>query len=397
MGTIRDKVAIIGMGCTKFGENWDKSAQDMMVDAAYEAYEDAGIEPKDVQAAWLGTVGSGEVGNFLAVPLRLQYIPVTRVENRCATGTDAFRNAAYSVAAGVYDIVLALGIEKLKDAGFGGLGGLTMAGVHPVLGGIGGGASPMFAQVAVRYFHQYGIDPAEGKKTIGQISVKSHHNGSMNPKAHFQREVTLEQVLNAPMISWPLGLFDCCPVTDGSAAAIICTPEIAKSLRPKGDYLLVKSLQLATGPGEHAGNDNYDMTHFEETCRAVQRAYEEAGIKDPLNELSMVELHDCFSITELVTYEDLGLCPRGKAKDYVEAGTFTLEGQLPVQPDGGLKSFGHPLGASGIRMLYEIYLQNQGKAGARQLKNPGLGLTHNLGGAEGGFIISIAIVGPPGS
>ncbi|MBE0415828.1 MAG: acetyl-CoA acetyltransferase [Dehalococcoidia bacterium] len=395
MGSIKDRVAIIGMGCTKFGENWDKSAQDMMVEAAYEAYNDAGIEPKDIEAAWVGTVNSGEVGNFLAVPLRLQYIPVTRVENRCATGTDTVRNACYAVAAGIYDIVLALGVEKLKDTGFGGLG-QAYTYLNPVLSPRGA-AVPMFAQVATRYFHRYGIDPMEGKKIIGQISVKSHHNGSLNPKAHFQREVTLEQVLNAPIMGWPLGLFDCCPVTDGAAAAILTTPEIAKRLKPKGDYLLVKALQIAAGPGDHQRKDDYDMIHWEETVRAAKRAYEEAGIKDPFKDLSMVELHDCFSITELVTYEDLGLCPRGKAREYVEAGTFTLEGQLPVQPDGGLKSFGHPLGASGIRMIYEIYLQNQGRAGKRQLKNPGLGLTHNLGGAEGGFIMSVAIFGPPGS
>ena len=394
MGSIKDRVAIVGMGCTKFGENWDKSAQDMMVEAAYEAYEDAGIESKDIEAGWVGTVQSGEVGNFLAVPLKLQYIPVTRVENRCATGTDALRNACYAVAAGIYDIVLAMGVEKLKDSGFGGLGGTTAR--HPVFEPRGA-AVPMFAQIATRYFHHFGIDPMEGKKTIGSISVKSHHNGSMNPKAHFQREITLDQVLNAPMMAWPLGLFDCCPVTDGAAAAIITTPEAAKRLRPQGDYLLVKALQLATGPGDHSRRPDYDEVHFEETVRAAKAAYKEAGINDPVKELSMVELHDCFSITELITYEDLGFCPKGQAKDYVENGTFTLEGELPVQPDGGLKSFGHPLGASGIRMVYEIYKQNQGKAGARQLKKPGLGLTHNLGGAEGGYIISVAIFGPPGS
>ncbi len=391
MTGIKDRVAIVGMGCTKFGENWDKGAWDMMVEAAYEAYADAGIEPKDIQAAWLGTVHSGEVGNFLSAPLKLQYIPITRVENRCATGTDAVRNACYAVAAGIYDIVLALGVEKLKDVGLGGLDGVVK---HPVLNPRGA-ALPQFAQKAVRYFHHYGIDPMEGKKIIGKISVNSHHNGSLNPKAHFQREVTLEQVMEAPIMAWPLGLFDCCPVTDGAAAAIITKPEIAKTLRPKGDYLLVKALAIAASPGDHTRREDYDLMHFEETVRAGKAAYAEAGIKDPFRELSMAELHDCFSITELITYEDLGFCPRGQAKDYIDSGVFTLEGELPVQPDGGLKSFGHPLGASGIRMIYEIYKQNQGKAGARQLKNPGLGLTMNLGGAEGGFIISVAIFGPP--
>jgi acetyl-CoA C-acetyltransferase len=391
MGSIKDRVAIVGMGCIKFGENWDQSAWEMIVDAAYEAYEDAGIEPKDIQAAWLGTVSSGEVGNFLSTPLKLNYIPVTRIENRCATGTDTVRNACFAVAAGIYDIVLALGVEKQKDYGF---AGVVRNMEHPVIDPRGA-AYPQFAEKAVRYFHHYGLDPVEGKETIGKISVNSHHNGSMNPKAHFQKEVALEKVINAPIMGWPLGLFDCCPVTDGAAAAIITSPEIAKTLKPNGDYLLVKSIAIAAGPGDHNRREDYDQIHFEETVRAGQMAYAEAGIKDPLKELSMAELHDCFSITELITYEDLGFCPKGEAKDYVESGTFTLEGELPVQVDGGLKSFGHPLGASGIRMIYEIYLQNQGKAGNRQLKKPGLGLTHNLGGAEGGYIISVGIFGPP--
>ncbi len=387
-GSIKDRVAIIGMGCTKFGEHWEKSGNDLIVEAAYEAFEDAGIEAKDIEAAWVGQVQSGITGRCLSEPLRLQYIPVTRVENACATGSEALRNAAYGVAAGIYDVVLALGFEKLKDSGWSGLGGM---------GGGSHGVTPLstapgnFAMLATRYFARYELSPQEGKEMIGKISVKSHYNGSLNPKAHFQTPITLEQVLNAPMIAWPLGLFDCCGVSDGAAAAILTRADMAKSFRP--DPVYIKALAICTGPAEGAYRTEYDYTHVEETYRAGQMAYAEAGVKNPRQEISMAEVHDCFSITEAVTMEDLQFSPRAQVRADIDAGTFELGGQLPVQPDGGLKCFGHPIGASGLRMIYEMYKQLQGKAGPRQIKDPKLGLTHNLGGNPPGCVISCNIVG----
>ncbi|MCH8745388.1 MAG: acetyl-CoA acetyltransferase [Chloroflexi bacterium] len=389
MNGIRDRVAIIGMGCTKFGERWDASAGDLMVEAAYEAYQDAGIEPKDVQAAWLGTVSSFRTGQPLAEALKLDYIPITRVENACATATDAFRNASYAVAAGIYDIVLAVGVEKLKDSGFSGLAipeapGSEVAPPTP--------PPAQFAMAATRYFHQYGITFDDGKMTLARIAAKNHHNGTLNPKAHFQREVSPDQVVNAPMIAWPLGLFDCCGVSDGAAAAIITTPEIARSFRR--DYVLVKALALSVGAFGML-RDDWDFTHFPESVRASRAAYQEAGIGNPKEELDLAMVHDCFTITELIIYEDLGFSPRGLASEDVSAGTFALEGELPVNTDGGLKCFGHPVGASGIRMIYEVYKQLQGKADQRQLKKADLGLTHNLGGRPGSFTCSVAIFGRP--
>lgn len=384
---IRDRVAIIGMGCTNFGERWDAGPADLMVEAAYEAYADAGIEPKEVQAAWLGTVSSFRTGQPLAEALKLDYIPITRVENACATATDAFRNAAYAVAAGIYDIVLAVGVEKLKDSGFSGLAVPEAPGsdVTPP-------APPpaQFAMAATRYFHQYDIPYAAGKHTLARIAAKNHHNGALNSRAHFQQEVTPEQVVNAPMVAWPLGLFDCCGVSDGAAAAIITTPEIARSFRR--DYVLVKALALSVGAFGVLRSD-WDFTHFPESVRASQSAYQEAGIANPREELDLAMVHDCFTITELIIYEDLGFSPRGRGSEDVAAGTFTLEGKLPVNTDGGLKCFGHPIGASGIRMIYEVYKQLQGKAEARQLKKADLGLTHNLGGRPGSFTCSVAIFG----
>ena len=389
-GSIKDRVAIVGMGCTKFGELWDKSVTDLMVDATYEAYEDAGIEPKDVEAAWVGTFYefTGQAGLAAGVPLRLQYKPVTRVENMCATGSDALRNACYAVAAGIYDIALAVGAEKIKDQGLSGLGGASYASSHTTPAGTAPG---LFAMLATRYMARYGISPEEMKTMLARIAVKNHHNGSMNPKAHFQREITLEQALNAPIVAWPLGLFDCCGVSDGSAAAIVVRAEDATRFRP--DPIYVKALQICTGFGEGNARTDFDYTHIEETYRAGLAAYAEAGIKNPREEISMAEVHDCFSITEAVIMEDLQFSPRGKVKEDIDAGTFTLEGDLPVQPDGGLKCFGHPIGASGLRMMYEMYKQLQGKAGPRQIKDPTLGLTQNLGGPPTSPTIACLIVG----
>ncbi len=396
---IRDKVAIIGMGCTKFGELWDKSPEDLMVDAFTEAIQDAGIEKKDIQAAWQGgpemtEVSTGHSAIPLSTALKLQYIPTTKVENMCASGSEALRAATYGVASGACDIALALGIEKLKDTGYGGLPEFShvMAVGTKLRVVMANNTTPgMFAMMATRYFSHYGLTPEEGKKTLAKISVKSHHNGTLHEKAHMRREVTVEQVVNAPIIAWPLGLFDCCGVSDGSAAAIVCRADMAKNFR--SDPVLIKSCQIAACTGDELSYTKYDLMHVESTCRAAPRAYKEAGIKNPREEISMMEVHDCFSITELVTYEDLGISPRGRAKEDIDAGFFELGGQIPCQPDGGLKCFGHPIGASGLRMMYEMYKQLQGKAGPRQVKNPKFGLTHNLGGVPVRNVVAINIVG----
>ena len=390
--SIKDRVAIIGMGCTRFGELWDESPSSLVVDAAYEAYADAGIEPNDVQACWLSTVEastSGMAGLGLSAPLRLQYKPVTRVENMCASGSDALRNACYAVAAGVCDIALALGVEKQKDTGEVGLrvtGGPPKASVEPNATNPG-----MFAMMATRYFSRYGIAPDEGKAMLAKIAVKSHYNGSLNPKAHFRRIISLEQVLNAPIVAWPLGLFDCCGISDGAAAAIVVPAEDAKNFRP--DPVYVKALQICVGPADGIVTKEYDYTHVEETYRAGLAAYAEAGITNPRKEISMAEVHDCFSITEAVIMEDLQFSQRGRVREDIEAGVFDLKGELPIQPDGGLKCFGHPVGASGLRMMYEMYKQLQGKAGERQIADPKLGLTHNMGGQPSGCTVSCIIVG----
>lgn len=386
--SIRDKVAIIGMGCTNFGEHWDKSIEDMLVESSYEALNDAGLTPQDIQAYWLGSCASGWAGISLSEPLKIQYKPVTRVENFCATGTDAFRNACYAVASGAYDIAMAIGVEKLKDSGYSGL---------VITPPPGDGTQPnysapaAFSLLAPAYFKKYGLDAETGKKVLARIAYKNHKNGALNPKAQFRKEIPMEKILQSPIVAHPLGVMDCSGVADGSAAAIIVRAEDAKKY--KQDPIYVKALSVVCGPGHGAMHQDYDFTTIRETYYAGLDAYRQAGVTNPRQEISMAEVHDCFTPTELVIYEDLGFSRRGEAWQDVLNGVFDLDGELPVNPDGGLKSFGHPIGASGLRMLYEMYLQLKGLAGPRQLDNPRLGLTHNLGGFPWEAVCSVCIVG----
>ena len=392
---IRDKVAVIGMGCSKFGERWDCGPEELMVEAYLEAMADAGIEPTQLDAAWFSThideIGTGKGGTPLSVALRLPNIAVTRVENFCASGSEAFRGAVYAVAAGAADIAIAVGVEKLKDTGYGGLPTGNMGTYIPQTAP-NGSAPGNFAQLASAYRAKHNVSREDLKRAIAHVSVKSHANGSKNPKAHLRNVVTEEQVIAAPMIAEPLGLFDCCGVSDGAAAAIVTTPEIARALGKK-DLVYVKALQLSVSNGMESQHNSWDGSYFHTARIAAKKAYLEAGIDRPRDQISMIEVHDCFSVTELVTMEDLFISPEGQGWKDVMNGFYDGDGQVPCQIDGGLKCFGHPIGASGLRMLYEMYLQLQGRAGDRQLSNPSLGLTHNLGGAPSSNVCSVAIIG----
>ncbi len=395
---IKDKVAILGMGCSKFGERWEAGAEELMVEAYVEALADAGLETGQIQAAWLSTafeeVNVGKGGMPLSVALRLPNIAVTHVENFCASGSEAFRGAVYAVAAGACDIALALGVEKLKDTGYGGLPLRDQGTLNP-LWQANGSAPGNFAQLASAYRAKHGVSKNELKRAIAHVSVKSHANGAKNPKAHLQKPITEEMCLKAPIIAEPLGLFDCCGVSDGAACAIVTTPEIARNMG-KTDLVMVKALQLALSNGLESQHNSWDGSYFHTARIASRRAYEEAGIRSPRDEISMMEVHDCFSITELVTMEDLHISREGHAWRDVLDGVYDADGDVPCQIDGGLKCFGHPIGASGLRMLYEMYLQLLSRAGPRQLSSPRLGLTHNLGGAPAMNVCSVAIIGREG-
>ena len=395
MKGIKDKVAIIGMGCTEFGERWDCGTEHLAAEAFSEALNDAGIEKDQIEAVWSGSaLDAINVGNSAiptAMALRLEGIPITRVENMCATGTEALRGAAYAVASGAVDFAMAIGVEKLKDTGYGGLPAPTKGTLNDLWFPYGS-APAGFAQLASGYRARYGTDRDELKRALAHVSWKSHQNGVSNPKAHLRKAIDMDTILGAPIIAEPLGLFDCCGVSDGAACAIVTTPEIARSLG-KTNLVTIKALQLSLSAGRESATSDWDGSYVRNTRIAAQKAYTEADIKNPREELSMMEVHDCFSITELVTMEDLGISKDGEAVKDVLDGFYDADGGLPCQIDGGLKCFGHPIAASGLRMTYENYLQLLGRAGERQLADPRLGLSHNLGGVPYNGVAAISIVG----
>ncbi|MHA1143944.1 MAG: acetyl-CoA acetyltransferase [Candidatus Helarchaeota archaeon] len=377
-GGIRDKVAIIGVGATKFGENWDWDQYTMLHMAAEEAFADAGIKDpqEEIDAIWCGIqyYFTGLSGGTAADSLRLYGKPVTRVENYCASGMDSFRNACYGVASGVADIALATGVEKLLDEGSAGLPGFREFG-HPTLPLPS--APAMFSMAATRCFHEYGWT----KEDLARVAVKNHKNGAKHPKAHFRRPITLEDAMNAPMIADPLGRFDCCAMSDGAAAIVITTPEIAESFAHASDYVLVKANAVSVHTNSPWYVPSYPFTGFPSTQQAAKAAYKEAGITDPKKEIDCCEVHDCFTITELVNCEDLGFVPRGTAAQWYKDGGPEVDGDVSVNTSGGLKCFGHPIGATGCRMIYEVSRQVQGRAEGMQRKDAKIGLCHNLGGA----------------
>jgi acetyl-CoA C-acetyltransferase len=378
---IRDKVAIVGMGCCKFGENWDKDPHDMIVEAAYVAYADAGLEDpqKQIEAVFCGAQYPSKGTAEVADALKLYDRPVSMVVNYCATGTDAFRYGVFAVASGMYDTVLVVGFDKPKDRG---VSGPSVA--FDRVRGLPATPAGWFSLCAARYFERFGA----GREDLAKIAVKNHHNGTLAPKSMLKREITVEDVLSARIISWPFGLYDCAAQSDGAAAAIITRTDLARKLRK--DPVLVKAVSVATAPHPQRDPD-FDFLAWKATLYAAEDAYRQAGITEPFRQLDVVQLHDCFTLTEMLTYEDLGLCKKGEAKEHVQSGTFELAGELPVNTDGGLKTFGHPTGATGVRMIYENVLQLRGQAGPRQVKNATLALSHNIGGAP--QTCGIAILG----
>lgn len=387
---IKDAVAIVGMGCTRFGERWESSTDDLLIEAVGEALGSAGVERDDVDAYWLGTLGSGQSGLTLSRPLGIDHKPVTRVENYCATGSESFRNACYAVASGAYDRVMAVGVEKLKDSGFSGL-----LRADPPSDGTAAELSltapAAFSLLDPAYTAKYGVDPVAMREAMTHVAWKNHVNGARNPKAQFRKEVSRETIEGAPKVAGRLGIFDCSGVSDGAAAAMIVRAEDAYDYTDRPVF--VKALALAAGPMRGGLDPAYDFTTFPEVVHSAADAYAQAGITDPRSEISLAEVHDCFTPTEVVLMEDLGFTDRGQAWKDVLAGDFDLDGRLPVNVDGGLKSFGHPVGASGLRMLYEAWLQLRGEAGSRQLADPRLALTHNLGGRPGGCVSFVSVVG----
>jgi acetyl-CoA C-acetyltransferase len=387
---IKDRVAIVAMSCTPFAEHWDKGTDDLIVDAANECFASSPIKKDDVDAFWLGTAQSGMSGITLTRPLQIDGKPVTRVENYCTTGSEALRAAAYAVASGAYDVAMAIGVEKTKDSGFQGLNANNPPndGTQRTLT-----AAAMFSMVAPAYGKKYGVDDETMTDVLAEIAIKNHFNGARNPRAQFRREVSKETIMKSPRLAGQLGVFDCAGVADGAAAAIVVRAEDAYKYTDKP--LFIKALSFAAGSGSGLNDPDYDYTHFPECEAAAKDAYAQAGIEDPVAELAMAEVHDCFTPTELVLMEDLGFAERGTAWRNVLDGMYRLDGAMPVNPDGGLKSFGHPVGASGLRMLFECWLQLRGEATPeRQLDLKSTkAMTHNLGGYPGEMVSFVSVVG----
>jgi acetyl-CoA C-acetyltransferase len=386
MPGIKDRVAVAGVGYTRFGERWESDAEDLLVEAVEEACTDAGIERADIDAIWVGIyyTFTGMAGTGAADPLKIFGKPATRVENYCASGMDAFRNACYAVASGVVDIALACGVEKITDQGATGLPAIAGRG-HPVMPAPS--APAMFALAATRSFHVHGWT----KEDLALVAVKNHRNGAEHPKAHFRRPITVETAVNAPIIAWPLGRFDCCAVSDGAAAVIVTRPDIARTLDHRDDFVRVKANALAVHTAWPFFKNSMDYLGFPATRDAAAAAYEEAGIREPAKEISFAEVHDCFTITEILNYQDLGFCKQGEGVHLLREGQTAPDGEIPVNASGGLKCFGHPIGSTGCRMIVESTKQLQGRADGVQVKDPTIGLAHNLGGP--GAVCSITILG----
>ena len=383
-------VAVVGAGMIRFGELFDQSYDDMIVGAyrACLASVDKGIDDERLQAGWIGTAAGSLIrqeivtGAALAEPIRFFPRPVTRIENACCTGSDAVRNAAFSIAAGVYDVVLVVGAEKMRDIpSRDSLIRQTGVMFHEWWAPRGATAPNRFGQFATAHMDAYGTE----RKHMALIAEKNHHNGSLNEHSFFQREVSCEQVLDAPIVSWPLGLLDCCPTTDGAAAVVLARADIAHEFSDHPIYFYGSG--LATDP--LISPWKREFTAFPATTVAAQEAYRMGGVGP--EDISLAEVHDCFTITELVTYEDLGFCAKGEGKDWIEAGGPMLGGERPVNTSGGLKAKGHPVGATGVAQVVELWEQLRGEAGARQVEGATVGLTHNMGGI--GTIVLVNIFG----
>ncbi|HST40123.1 MAG TPA: acetyl-CoA acetyltransferase [Conexibacter sp.] len=388
---LSDRVAIVGMGCTPFRDHWDKSADDLIVDAVQECLASVGdgaLTTRDVDAYWVGTQGSGMSGMTLSRPLRMAGKPVTRVENFCATGSEAFRNACFAVASGAYDVVMATGVEKLKDSSFSGL-----TATWPPSDGteVEWTAPGAFSLLAPAYADRYEVGAEQLRETLTHIAWKNHRNGALNERAQFRKEIARAAISGSMKIAGPLGVMDCSGVADGAAAALIVRAEDAHRYTDRPIYL--KGMAFVSGSGAGIAAEGYDFTTFPEVVAAAREAYAQAGVTDPRSEIALAEVHDCFTPTELVLMEDLGFSQRGEGWRDVLGGVYDRDGEVAINPDGGLKSFGHPVGATGLRMLFECFTQLRGEAGERQVDGARLAVAQNLGGQPGACVAFMAVVG----
>jgi acetyl-CoA C-acetyltransferase len=377
-------VAVIGVGMQKWGELWTKSTRDIFVESALLAMDDAGLDKLD--AMYVGCMTSGlfaaqeHLGVIMADYLGQRGIPSTRVESACASGGLAFRMAFMDVASGVHDVVLAGGVEKMTDVAGGDATHALATAADMRWEGVSGVTFPgLYAMMAVAHMHKYGTT----REQLAAVSVKNHHNGTMNPRAQFRMEITVEGVIGSTKVADPLNILDCSPITDGAAAAILVPADMVKKLKKPG----VKVIGTGHATDSIALHDRDDLTALNAVAEAAEQAYKMSG-KGP-KDIDLYEVHDCFSIAEIIVSESLGLFERGKGGPAAEAGETSLEGRFPINPSGGLKSKGHPVGATGVAQIVEISEQLRGESGDRQIKNARLGLAQNMGGTGGSSVVHI--------
>ncbi|MHC1567800.1 MAG: thiolase domain-containing protein [Candidatus Syntropharchaeia archaeon] len=365
------KVYIIGIGMTPFGEIFDKDVDNLVSEAFFKALDDANLEQKDIEAVWAGTMlfHKSVPGPLVARATGLVGKPVSRMENACAAGTDIVRNAFFAVGGGYYDIVAVVGFEKMRDVTTTEMG-FKMAIRSPLyeqhLGMTGPGN---FAMFATRHMHEYGTTSEQ----LAMVAVKNHKNGAKNPNAQFRREITIEQVLNGPIISWPLHLLDCCAITDGAVSLVLASEDVARKYT---DTLIeIAGVGLGTDYSLHA--EKKTLTEFAAVKYAANQAYRMAKVEP--KDIDVAETHDCFTISEIIEIEDLGFTEKGNGGKFTEEGETEIGGKIPVNTSGGLKACGHPIGATGTRQIHDMTEQLRGEAGERQVDGAEIALTQTLG------------------
>lgn len=384
------EVAVIGIGCTTFGEKWNSSFRDLFIEAGARALEDAGLAGEKIDALFIGNMSAGRfveqehIGALIADYAGLAtttHIPATRVEAACASGGLAFRQAITAVASGMSEIVVAAGVEKMTDVASG-TTVATLAGAadREWEAFIGATFPGLYAMIATDYMHRYPLT----REQLAMVAVKNHFNGARNPIAQFQQEINVETVINSSLVADPLRLYDCSPITDGAAAVILTTMERAREFTDTP----VKVLASAQASDSIALHDRRDISTLDATVVAAKRAFRQARLEH--RDVDMLEVHDCFTIAEICAIEDLGFCKKGEAGRLTEEGVTSLQGDLPVNTSGGLKACGHPVGATGIKQIVEVVQQLRGEAGRRQVEAR-VGLAHNVGGT--GATVTVHILG----
>ena len=383
-------VAVIGVGCTTFGEKWNTSFRDLFVQAGALALEDAGVAGEQIGAMYVGNMSAGRfieqehIGALIAdyAGLATTHMPSTRVEAACASGGLSFRQAFISVASGIEDIVVAAGVEKMTDVASGAsVDALAGAADREWEGFVGATFPGLYAMIATDYMNRYPLT----REQLAQVAVKNHYNGARNPIAQFQQEITLDTVLKSTLVADPLRLFDCSPITDGAAAVVLAPLEMAREFTDTPVRVLASSQASDT----IALHDRRDISTLDATVAAGRRAFAMSGLSP--RDIDLVEVHDCFTIAEICAIEDLGFCGKGEAGKLTADGVTALHGDLPVNTSGGLKACGHPVGATGIKQVCEIVLQLRGEAARRQVDGAQIGMTHNVGGT--GATVAVHILG----